>query len=92
MKRTIIGGIFALCGAIIDTGVLMSAAFYATTLSAWSGSKAWYAIFGGKIYENQADLSLRYGVPFAIGAVLLIAGIAMLIAELLRSGKKDGKA
>ena len=82
MKKTIIGSIFAICGTIIDTGIIVSASGYATTLNSWVGSKLWYSIFGAATYGNEADLSLNLGLPFIFGAIMLLFGFAILVSEL----------
>ncbi len=80
MKRTIIGAALALCGAIIDTGIVLAAAVYAANVTSWQGSLFWYALFGDRY---QADAGLRLGIPFVVGAVLLLLGLILLIVELV---------
>ncbi|WP_213996140.1 hypothetical protein [Tepidanaerobacter syntrophicus] len=61
--------------------LIMAAAFYAPSITAWSGSKLWYAIFGGKQYGNEVVQSLFLGVPFIIGIILSIIGLVILAVE-----------
>ena len=82
MKKTIIGAILAVCGTILDTGIILAASVYCTTLNSWTGSKFWYSVFGAPTYGYEANLSLNLGVPFVFGAVILFLGAAVLVMEL----------
>lgn len=48
MKKVIIGGILLFTGALISLAIILAAALYVPSITAWSGSKLWYAIFGAK--------------------------------------------
>lgn len=62
MKKTIIG-LLMLAGVIITMSIIIAAALYVPSITAWSGSKLWYAIFGAKQYGNEVVQSLFLGVP-----------------------------
>ncbi|WP_353097101.1 hypothetical protein [Tissierella praeacuta] len=81
MKKTIIGSVILLSGVIIDMTLIMAAAFYTPSMTAWSGLKLWYAIFGAKKYGNGVVESLFLGVPFVIGIMLIIIGLIILSVE-----------
>ena len=70
-KKTIIGSVFMLSGVIIDMSIIIAAVFYAKTISSWSGSRLWYAIFE----------SMFLGTPFIIGTTLTIIGLIILVKE-----------
>lgn len=81
MKRTIIGSVFMLSGIIVSISVIITAALYVPSITAWSGSKLWYAIFGAKQYGNEVVQSLFIGAPFVIGIILAVIGLIMLVVE-----------
>lgn len=86
MKRIIIGGFIALSSAIIDAAIIIAAGVYSSSLTSWSGSKFWYAIFGAPRYGNEANLSLNLGPLFIAASLLFILGIVIMLIELLRKG------
>lgn len=81
MKKTIIGSVLMLSGVLIITGIIIAASLYVPSLTSWSGSKLWFAIFGAKQYGNEAVQSLFLGVPFIVGLILFAAGLIILIKE-----------
>lgn len=81
MKRTIIGGIIMLSGVLTTLSIVIAAAIYVPTITAWSGSKLWFAIFGSKQYGNEVVQSLFLGVPFVIGLMLSGIGFIILMRE-----------
>lgn len=81
MKKTVIGSVFMLSGIIVTISVIITAALYVPSITAWSGSKLWYAIFGAKQYGNEVVQSLFLGAPFVIGIILAIIGLIMLVVE-----------
>ncbi|HOV79936.1 MAG TPA: hypothetical protein PK728_07475 [Bacillota bacterium] len=83
MKRTIIGGIIMLSGVSTTLSLIIAAAIYVPSITAWSGSKLWFAIFGAKQYGNEVVQSLFLGVPFVIGLVLTVIGLIILLKEYL---------
>lgn len=84
MKRIICGAVLAICGAIIDSAIIIAAAAYSTTLNSWKGSKLWYSVFGGPVFDGEANLSLNLGVPFVIGAGFFAVGIAILLIDAFK--------
>lgn len=84
MKKTIIGSVMLLSGTITVVGIIMAAAMFAPSISSWSGSKLWFAIFGAPQYGSEVVQSLFLGVPFVAGVVLAGAGLIILLLELLR--------
>lgn len=78
MKKVVIGGILMLSGVLTVMGIIISAAIYATSITEWSGSKLWYAIFGAKQYGSEVVQSLFLGVPFIIGMALAVTGLIIL--------------
>lgn len=84
MKKTIIGSVLLVSGIIITMSIINSAASYASSITAWSGtSKLWFAIFG-ESYPGSQSLSL--GSHFIIGTMLCIIGLIILEVEYF---KKD---
>lgn len=81
MKRTIIGGIIMLSGIFITLAIIITAALYVPTITSWSGSKLWYAIFGSQQYGNEVVQSLFLGIPFVIGIVFTVIGLIILGKE-----------
>jgi ABC-type dipeptide/oligopeptide/nickel transport system permease subunit len=84
VKKTIIGSVFMLSGIIVTISVIITAALYVPSITAWSGSKLWYAIFGAKQYGNEVVQSLFLGAPFVIGIILAAIGLIMLVVEYCR--------
>lgn len=83
MKRTIIGGILMLSGVLTILSLIIAAAIYVPSITEWSGSKLWFAIFGAKQYGNQVIQSLFLGVPFVIGLILVAVGLIILAKEYI---------
>lgn len=81
MKRTIIGSTFMLSGVIITVGLIITAGLYVPSITQWSGSKLWYAIFGAKQYGSEVVQSLFLGGPFIVGVILSIIGFIILAIE-----------
>jgi|GEM_PF-6381921 len=75
------GAVFMLCGVIIDSAIILGASVYAGSLHSWTGSRLWNAIFEAYYYDGT---SLYLGVPFVIGAALLLFGFVILLRELFR--------
>lgn len=87
MKKTVIGGILLLSGIITTIGIILAAAIYAPSITSWSGSKLWFAIFGAKRYGNEVIQSLFLGAPFIIGIILAIIGLIILGIEYFNEEK-----
>jgi hypothetical protein len=81
MKKTIIGSTIMLSGVIITIGIIITAGLYVPNITAWSGSKLWYAIFGVRQYGSEVVQSLFLGGPFVIGIILTIIGLIILAVE-----------
>ncbi|NEU31233.1 hypothetical protein GN156_10620 [bacterium LRH843] len=81
MKRTVIGGFIMLGGLLTTLTIIVVAATYIPSMTSWSGSKLWYAIFGGKQYGNEVVQSLFLGFPFVVGLLLSILGLVILVME-----------
>ena len=81
MKRTVIGGFLMFGGLFITLTIIVVAATYIPSITSWSGSKLWYAIFGGIQYGNEVVQSLFLGFPFVVGVLLSILGLAILVME-----------
>jgi ABC-type Fe3+ transport system permease subunit len=81
MKRTIIGGIIMLSGVFTVLSLILAATIYVPSITSWSGSRLWFAIFGAKQYGSEVVQSLFLGVPFVIGVVLTGIGLAILVKE-----------
>lgn len=79
MRKIIIGSVFFISGVITSLSIIISAAFYATNITEWRGSKLWFAIFGA--YDMEASQSLNLGLPFTIGLVLFTMGLIILLKE-----------
>lgn len=90
MKRTIIACTIASCGVLIVSSIFISAAVYAPSITAWSGSKFWFAIFGTRRFGNEAVQSLSLSIPFIIGSVMTVIGMLMAVTEYIK-GNKDRK-
>lgn len=87
MKKTMIGSVFMLSGIIITMSIIIAAAVYVPSITSWSGSKLWYAIFGEKPYGSVVGQSLLLGFPFVIGFILGITGLVILLLQY--SNKKN---
>jgi len=72
-----------LSGVSTTLSLIIAAAIYVPSITAWSGSKLWFAIFGAKQYGNEVVQSLFLGVPFVIGLVLTVIGLIILLKEYL---------
>ncbi|WP_408891948.1 hypothetical protein [Paenibacillus taichungensis] len=81
MKKVIIGGILLFTGSLISLAIILAAALSVPSLTAWSGSKLWYAIFGAKQYGNEVVQSLFLGFPFIVGVILFVIGLIVLVRE-----------
>ncbi|RAV17747.1 hypothetical protein [Paenibacillus contaminans] len=84
MKKTFIGGILMFTGALISLAILITAALYVPQITAWRGSKLWYAIFGAEQFGNEAAQSLSLGFPFVLGVILFVLGLVVLILEYFK--------
>lgn len=84
MKKILIGGILMCNGALISLAVLIAAALYVPNITAWSGTKLWYAIFGAKQYGNEVVQSLSLGFPFVVGTILFILGLIVVVIEYFK--------
>lgn len=87
MKKTVIGGIIMLSGVLTTIGIILTAAIYAPSITSWSGSKLWFAIFGAQKYGNEVIQSLFLGTPFIIGIILAIVGLIILGKEYFKDDK-----
>ena len=81
MKRTVIGGFIMLGGLFTTLTIIMVATLYIPSMTSWSGSQLWYAIFGGKQYGDEVVDSLFLGFPFVVGVVLSVLGLIILVME-----------
>ena len=81
MKRTVIGGFIMIGGLFTTLTIILVAMTYIPSMTSWSGSKLWYAIFGGRQYGNEAVQSLFLGLPFVVGLLLTILGLVILVME-----------
>ncbi|MEK4274546.1 hypothetical protein [Paenibacillus sp. FSL R7-0026] len=81
MKKVLIGGILLFTGSLISLAIILAAALYVPSITAWSGSKLWYAIFGAKQYEDEVVQSLSLGFPFIVGVILFVIGLIVLVNE-----------
>lgn len=81
MKKTVIGGIIMFSGLFTTLSLIIAAAIYVPTITSWSGSKLWYAIFGARQYGDEVVQSLFLGVPFIIGLILTAIGLTILVKE-----------
>ncbi|MEK4628828.1 hypothetical protein MKZ17_11530 [Solibacillus sp. FSL R7-0682] len=81
MKRTVIGGFIMFGGLFTTLTIIVVAALYIPSMTSWSGSQLWYAIFGGKQYGNESVESLFLGFPFVVGLLLSILGLLILVME-----------
>ena len=84
MKRVIIGSTIMLSGIFTTMGIILAAVIYSPTISQWSGSRLWYAIFGAKQYGNEVIQSLFLGTPFIIGTILILIGLIILTVEYFK--------
>jgi hypothetical protein len=81
MKRTVIGGFIMLGGLLTTLTIIVVAATYIPSMTSWSGSQLWYAIFGGKQYGGDVVQSLFLGLPFVVGLLMSILGLVILVME-----------
>ncbi len=81
MKKTIIGGIIMLSGVLTAISIILAATIYAPSITSWSGSKLWFAIFGAKAHGSEVVQSLFLGTPFIIGILLVTTGLIILVKE-----------
>ncbi len=81
MKRTVIGGFIMFGGLFTTLTIIVVAASYIPSMTSWSGSQLWYAIFGGKQYGNEVVQSLFLGFPFIVGLLFSILGLVILVME-----------
>ncbi|MEK8130401.1 hypothetical protein WMW72_21060 [Paenibacillus filicis] len=84
MKKTIIGGILTCTGTFISLAILIAAALYVPSITAWRGSKLWFAIFGTDSLGDQVVQSLFLGLPFTVGIVLFVLGLVVLAIEYFK--------
>jgi hypothetical protein len=85
MKRTLIGGAFLLTGSLISLAIIIAAALYMPNITAWSGSKLWFAIFGARDMGNEVVQSLFLGFPFVVGLILFVLGFIVLVVEYIKN-------
>ncbi|MFS0687992.1 hypothetical protein AB1K89_01920 [Sporosarcina sp. 179-K 8C2 HS] len=76
MKRTVIGGFIMMGGVFTTLTIILVATMHIPSMTSWSGSKLWYAIFG-----NDAVQSLFLGFPFVVGLLFAILGLVILVME-----------
>lgn len=76
-----IGGILLFTGSLISLSIILAAALYVPSITAWSGSKLWYAIFGAKQYGDEVVQSLSLGFPFIVGVILFAIGLIVVVRE-----------
>ncbi|WP_262173575.1 hypothetical protein [Saccharococcus sp. Marseille-Q5394] len=84
MKRTVIGGFVMIGGIFTTLTIILMAMMYMPSMTSWTGSQLWYAIFGEKQYYgfgNEAVQSLFLGFPFVVGLLLTILGLVILAME-----------
>ena len=90
MNRIFIGGFVMLSGLLLTVGIIIAGAIYAPHINAWSGSKIWFAIFGGKQFGDEPVDSLFLGIPFVIGIILSLLGFIILAYEYYKIFKTEG--
>lgn len=88
MKKTAIGCALMLGGTWMVGCIFIAAVLFVPHMSSWEGTRVWYAIFGGGPYEADLKQSMALGLPFAIGALMLVSGIAILAVEYFRPDKR----
>lgn len=88
MKKTIIGSVVMLSGVIILMSIIIAAVVYLPSITSWSGSKLWYAIFDAEHYGNEVVQSLNLGFLFVIGILLAVVGLIILGKEYYYADKK----
>jgi hypothetical protein len=84
MKRTVIGGFIMIGGLFTTLTIILMAMMYMPSMTSWTGSQLWYAIFGEKQYHgfgHEAVQSLFLGIPFVVGLLLTILGLVILAME-----------
>lgn len=84
MKKTMIGLGLMLSGVIITMSIIIASAICLPSITEWSGSKLWYAIFGANLYGNEVNQSLLLGAPFVIGVILSVIGLVILAIEYFK--------
>jgi len=89
MKRTIIGCMMVSCGVMIVSSIFIAAAIFAPSMTSWSGSKLWFAIFGARQFGNEAVQSLFIGIPFIIGLLMVAAGLLISAVEYVKGDKNN---
>ena len=52
MKRTVIGGFIMIGGLFTTLTIILMAMMYMPSMTSWTGSQLWYAIFGEKQYHG----------------------------------------
>jgi hypothetical protein len=89
MKKVLISGIISICSAMIVAAIIISAGVYSTSLTSWSGSRFWYAIFSKRTYMNgiQVNLGMNLGPMFIISSILLLIGMLYLASQLFRTNE-----
>jgi len=84
MKRTVIGGFIMIGGIFTTLTIILMAMMYMPSMTSWTGSQLWYAIFGEKRqygFGSAAVQSLFLGFPFVVGLLLTILGLVILAKE-----------
>lgn len=87
MKRTVIGGFIMIGGIFTTLTIILMAVMYMPSMTSWTGSQLWYAIFGEKRRQygigigGEAVQSLFLGFPFVVGLLLTILGLVILAKE-----------
>ena len=89
MKRTIIGCMMVSCGVMIVSSIFIAAAIFAPSMTSWSGSKLWFAIFGARQFGNEVVQSLFIGIPFIIGLLMVAAGLLISAVEYVKGDKNN---
>jgi len=87
MKKTVIGSVIMITGAVIDLSLIIEASLYLPKMTEWSGSRLWFAIFGSRDFGDVAQ-SLSVGVPFIIGFILFVTGLIILAKEYFSADKR----
>jgi hypothetical protein len=73
---------------MISLAILIAAATYAPSITAWQGSRLWFAIFGVNDFGQEVVVdSLFLGFPFILGIILFILGFILLGMEYFKKGK-----
>lgn len=85
MKRTVSLGFISVCCAMIVSGIIIAAGIYSSSLTSWTGSRFWYAVFGSETFGYEANLSMNLGPFFIISSIMLVASLLLLVVEYIRS-------